>query len=132
MNEHDCGAPVIRSCAAFFFPHISPVTLQFSALSPFLSITWQSITASSHLTMIHISRFPFHHLKITESLLPDPSQSVFFGIFMLTLGRLPVQFQACEEPHSLELRLFLQCQEYSWSLSQAVRNCWNGGAGQSD
>lgn len=42
------------------------------------------------------------------------------------LGRLPIQFQACEEPHSLELRLFLQCQEYSWSLSQAVRNRWNG------
>lgn len=35
-----------------------------------------------------------------------------------------VQFQACEELHSLEKGLFLQCQEFSWSLKRAVRASW--------
>lgn len=53
---------------------------------------------------------------------------VFLGILRKTLGvdpgMTPVQFQACEELHSLELSLILQRQEFSWSLRQAIRDCW--------
>lgn len=77
----------------------------------------------------YISRLPSHHLNIMESpLLPVPSRSVFLGILRktlgLTLGWPAVQFQDCEELHSLELSLFLQCQEFSWSLRLAILTGW--------
>lgn len=117
---------------SFFF--ISHVTLQLSTLSPF---SWEvACHVPKHYShwpfsnhQFHISRFPSHRLRIVESpLLPEPSRNVFLGILRKTLGvdpgMTPVQFQACEELHSLELSLILQCQEFSWFLRQAIRNCW--------
>lgn len=118
---------------SFLFFYISHVTLQLPTLPTFVESGSPWARAPQPFTLLAAIKFAHPGSPLIVSgrrslfCLLNPA-GVFLGILKKTLavdpGMTPVQFQACEELHSLELSLISQCQEFSWSLRQAIRDCW--------
>lgn len=129
----DFGASVIRPCAPFFSSTFHTLLSSFQLCPLLWKVARHLPEPHSHLPFKQSSNSPFRASPLIVSARPslfcflNPA-GVFLGILRKTLGvdpgMTPVQFQACEELHSLELSLILQCQEFSWSLRQAIRDCW--------